>query len=320
MLSEVFSLFALATATTIAANPDTGRTIQNTPVTTRVLANDTSTGAALDPGSVTIVAPSPNGTATVNANGTITFTPAPGFTGETTYRYRVCDTSTPTPVCAIAVVTITVTAPSAGGGGIRISIKNEYVAKLNFGPLGKGSRDGTDTAAGVLQRHGNKYVGVVDAAVDSNQTLSGLMGSCGPARYRDSQKLRVTGHPADGFNQYSQTVDPATVTGQASNQYLALEFAPETMTSQQTSPRLPEQMLPDLVVSCHTLIDTLSGIAFLPLNDSRWTMEGGGYIIRLPSSGTIHYTDRTVPATGGAKIGPFDAEKSVWTIEVERLP
>ncbi len=319
MLFKALYLLALATTSTIAVNPDTGRTPQNTPVTTNVLANDTSSGAALNPRSVTVVTPSPDGTATVNADGTVTFRPAPGFSGTTTYRYRVCDTTTPTPVCAMAVVTITVTAPVIGGG-IRISIKNEYDAKFDFGLLGKGSRDGTDTAAGVLRRQGNTYVGTVDAAVDSNQTVSGLGQKCGPATYRGSQKLRVTGHPVDGFNPLVQTVDVATMTGQASNEYLALEFSPETMTSHQTSLRPPEQMLPDLVIACHTLIDTLSGIAFLPLNDTRWVMEGGGYVIRLPSSGTIRYIDRTVPAAGGGHLGPFHADKSVWTIEVERLP
>ena len=326
MLSEVLSLFALAAASTITAGPDTGRTPQNTPATTNVLANDTSSGAPLDPRSLTIVTPSANGTAAVNADGTVTFTPTAGFSGTTTYRYRVCDTSTPESRCATAVVTITVTAtvagtvPPPGGGGIRISIRNEYVAKFDFGPLGKGSRNGTDTAEGVLRRQGNQYVGIVDAAVDSDQTLGGLGQKCGPATYRGSQKLKVIGHPVDGFNPLVQSVDAATLTGQASNDYLALEFAPETMTSQQTSLRLPEQMLPELVVACHTLIDTLSGIAFLPLNDARWTMEGGGYVIRLPSSGTINYTDRAVPTAGGAQLGPFHADKSVWTIEVERLP
>jgi len=347
MLSKALYLLALAAASTITANPDEECTPPETPVTTRVLANDRSSGAPLDSGSVTIVQPSANGTTKVNANGTVTFTPARGFTGTTTYHYRVCDSSTPTPVCATTVVTITVTRPLAGdgcssrgggsgggagaaggggsgsgsgSGGVRISIKNEYDAKLNFGPLGKGSRKGTDTADGVLRRQGNTYVGIVDAAVDSDQTMSGLGQHCGPATYRGSQKLRVIGHPVGGFNPLVQTVDAATLTGQASNEYLALEFSPETMTSHQTSPRLPEQMLPDLVVSCHTLIDTLSGIAFLPLNDTRWTMEGGGYVIRLPSSGTLRYTDKTVPTAGGAQLGPFHAEKSVWTIEVQRLP
>ena len=73
------------------------------------------------------------------------------------------------------------------------------------------------------------------------------------------------------------------------------------------------------MIDCHTLIDTVSGIAFLPLNDSRWTTEGVGYIILLPSSGTLGYTDLTVDSPAGHQIGPFKADKSVWTIEVERL-
>lgn len=103
-----------------------------------------------------------------------------------------------------------------------------------------------------------------------------------------------------------------------------LEFKPKTMTSQQPGPRLPptgpqDPFLEDLVISCHTLIDTTSGIAFLPLNDSRWTMDGGGYIIALPLVGRLNYTDSTVTSAGGAQIGPFNAKKSEWTIEVERL-
>ncbi len=208
---------------------------------------------------------------------------------------------------------------------VRISIKNVYDVALNFGPLGHGTRNGTDTATGVLGRQGSDYAGTVDAKVDSTQTMSGMVGSCGPATYRDNQKLKVTGHPVSGFNSLVQSVTfsnaPAGASPiNASGEYLLLEFAPETMTSQQPGLRRPEAMLPDLVVSCHTLIDTLSGIAFLPLNDSRWTMDGGGYIINLPSSGVLDYTDDTVAAGSTLTIGPFKAKKSIWTIQVERLP
>jgi hypothetical protein len=213
------------------------------------------------------------------------------------------------------------TAPAARApGGIRVSITNEYEANLNFGPLGKGSRTGKDRAEGVLKRQGGEYVGTVDAVVESTQGISGLGMNCGPANYKDSQKLKVIGHPENSFNPRVQSVYSATMRGQASNEFLRLEFTPETMTSQQPGLRRPEDMLPDLVINCHTLIDTLSGIAFLPLNDSRWTMEGGGYIIVLPSSGVLDYTDNTVAAGTGATIGPFEAKKSIWTIQVERLP
>lgn len=211
-------------------------------------------------------------------------------------------------------------APAAAPGGIRISIKNEYEAELNFGPLGRGSRNGTDMAEGVLKRQGRDYVGIVTASVASDQFVKGLGMGCGPDHYEDLQKLKVIGHPENSFNPRVQSVYSATMTGQASNEFLRLEFTPETMTSQQPGLRRPEDMLPDLVINCHTLIDTLSGIAFLPLNDSRWTMEGGGYIIVLPTTGVLEYTDNTVAAGGGATIGPFQAKKSIWTIKVERLP
>lgn len=201
---------------------------------------------------------------------------------------------------------------------IRISIKNEYITTLNFGVLGKGSRDGSDKVEGVLQRRGDQYSGIVTAVVGSTQQMSGLggVGNCGPARYEGSQQLQVTGHSATGFNADVQSVNPATMTGQVSNQYLRLEFIPAPGTELQPPNPDPDQ---DQVIECHTMIETEAG-RFLPLNDSRWTMEGGGYIIALPSSGKINYTDKTVPTAGGTQMGPFNAKKSLWTIEVERLP
>jgi hypothetical protein len=240
----------------------------------------------------------------------------------------VVPTPTPTPGAAPTAAPTATATTTPAPGGIRISITNVYEVALDFGPLGNGSRDGTDKAEGVLKRQGRDYVGIVEANVVSNQAMHGLIGGCGPADYKDSQKLRVIGHPVSGFNQLVQSVDPATM-GQASNEYLSLEFAPETMTSQQPKLRLPPKMAKaedeegDLVVSCHTLIDTLSGIAFLPLNDSRWTMDGGGYIIVLPTSGVLNYTDDTLAVKPNAlplPTVPFNAKKSLWTIQVERLP
>jgi hypothetical protein len=57
-----------------------------------VLANDTDDGT-LDPSTVTLVTPPAKGgnMATVNANGTITFTAGPGFRGSDTFEYTVRD-------------------------------------------------------------------------------------------------------------------------------------------------------------------------------------------------------------------------------------
>jgi hypothetical protein len=225
---------------------------------------------------------------------------------------------------------------------IRISIKNEYITTLNFGVLGKGSRDGMDTAEGVLEFRENfdertteefeeesqedadvlgelqtrRYVGIVTAFVSSTQTLAGLggVGSCGPGNYRNSQQLQVIGRQVGRFNTQAQNVTPATIASQAT-EYLVLEFVPVPGTELQ--PPNPNRNQ-DQVIDCHTIIETAAG-RFLPLNDSRWTMEGGGYIIALPSSGTINYTDDAGPRATDKQIGPFKVKKSVWTIEVERL-
>src|SRR5205085_1551646 len=95
----------------VKANDDAVTTDQNTPVAVTVLSNDTRSpgGSPLAPASVTVVTAAAHGTTTVNpTTGSITYTPANGFSGVDRYSYRVCDTSTPTPVCSTATVTVTV--------------------------------------------------------------------------------------------------------------------------------------------------------------------------------------------------------------------
>ena len=93
----------------IEANDDSGTTEQNTPVTTPVVANDTTSGPRLNPGDVTIVTPPTHGTTMVNSDGSVTYTPNPNFSGTDTYVYKVCDVSKPAPICDTATVTIIVT-------------------------------------------------------------------------------------------------------------------------------------------------------------------------------------------------------------------
>jgi hypothetical protein len=147
----------------------------------------------------------------------------------------------------------------------------------------------------------------------------GGTGNCNEGTYDDSQKLRVVGRDADDFNYDVQSIDYSI--GGPSNEHLLLVFTPENRSSQQPSNRSDNG---DYVVKCHTLIESeataRSGNAFLPLNDSRWTQPGGGYIIALPSSGVLEYFDYEVPEGENAKLGPFQVVKSMWKIRVERLP
>ena len=93
----------------VTAVDDTATTPGNTPVAIPVLGNDTTTGAPLDPTSVTFPTPPAHGTVALNPDGTVTYTPTPGYLGTDTFTYQVCDNSAPTPVCDTATVSMTVT-------------------------------------------------------------------------------------------------------------------------------------------------------------------------------------------------------------------
>jgi len=95
----------------IFANDDYAYTIINTPVTIPILRNDAGFLAVVDPTTVTTAGflQPRNGIVTINANGTVLYTPNNGFAGVDTFEYRVCSTPSPV-VCDIATVYITVNA------------------------------------------------------------------------------------------------------------------------------------------------------------------------------------------------------------------
>ncbi len=97
---------AAANVNPTAAN-DVSSTAMNTALTINVLSNDFDTDGTLNSSTLDIAIQSNNGTAIVNSNGTITFTPTTGFTGVTTFVYEICDNGSPA-LCATATVTITV--------------------------------------------------------------------------------------------------------------------------------------------------------------------------------------------------------------------
>ena len=93
----------------IDAVDDRDRTPQNTPVTTPVLQNDLLDGRAVDPATVQVSeqVPPTNGSIVVNDDGTITYTPNPGFWGEDSYEYQICERANPTN-CTTARVVIAI--------------------------------------------------------------------------------------------------------------------------------------------------------------------------------------------------------------------
>ncbi|PIE16616.1 MAG: hypothetical protein CSA68_01705 [Rhodobacterales bacterium] len=96
---------------------DSDTTALNTPVTIDVLANDTDVDG--DTLSIVGTPTSPDGTVEVNADGTITFTPNDGFTGDATIDYEITDGNGGSDA---AIVTVTVEAGNSDPKTLRWSL------------------------------------------------------------------------------------------------------------------------------------------------------------------------------------------------------
>jgi hypothetical protein len=88
------------------AGNDAVSTAINTTAIISVLANDTDIDGTINAASVTIGTAPVNGTATANANGTVTYAPNAGFTGINTFTYTVNDNIGATSLPATVTVTV----------------------------------------------------------------------------------------------------------------------------------------------------------------------------------------------------------------------
>ncbi|WP_143751911.1 Ig-like domain-containing protein, partial [Maribacter sp. 4U21] len=84
---------------------DTDSVNEDATVSTAVLTNDSDPDNNLDASSLSVATQPANGSATVNPDGTITYTPDADFNGTDSYTYQVCDAFS---VCETATVTVTV--------------------------------------------------------------------------------------------------------------------------------------------------------------------------------------------------------------------
>jgi ELWxxDGT repeat protein len=133
-------LWALSNAAPVAAD-DAATVSSGSSVTVTVLANDTDSDGELNAGSVAIAQPPQHGSAVVNADGTVTYTPQAAFTGSDSLTYTVQDDQGS--VSAPATLSITVAAApvpptsSGGGGG---ALGEVVVGMLALLVMGRGMR------------------------------------------------------------------------------------------------------------------------------------------------------------------------------------
>jgi gliding motility-associated-like protein len=87
----------------LVAVDDSASTAFGESVTLAVLAND---GGNADPDCLQVTEPPANGSADVQPDGTVIYTPDPGFSGTDCFRYAVCDTTESVVAGAVACVTV----------------------------------------------------------------------------------------------------------------------------------------------------------------------------------------------------------------------
>jgi len=110
------------------AENDINTTMMDTPVSGQVLTNDSDPdGDPLTVNTTPISGPT-NGTVVLNSDGTYTYTPDPGFTGNDSFTYEVCD---PSGLCDQAIVTISVIAADDGTNRPPIAIDDNYTGKVD---------------------------------------------------------------------------------------------------------------------------------------------------------------------------------------------
>src|SRR5829696_4176034 len=96
------------------ANNDVASTTQDTAKTIAVLANDTDPDGPVSGLSVDSTTAPSHGSVAINGDGTVTYTPAAGYTGADTFQYRAKDSSGG--VSNLATVSVTVSA--TGGAAV----------------------------------------------------------------------------------------------------------------------------------------------------------------------------------------------------------
>jgi ELWxxDGT repeat protein len=103
------------------AGADTATSSNDAAVTINVAANDTDSDGTINPASVQVTTNPTHGTAVVQSDGSIVYTPTAGYSGTDTFAYTVADNqgavSAPAQVTVTVTASVTVTGTGSGGGG-----------------------------------------------------------------------------------------------------------------------------------------------------------------------------------------------------------
>ncbi|KPM50187.1 Ig-like domain-containing protein, partial [Jiulongibacter sediminis] len=185
----------------LVASNDTKTAEMDVPVDIEVLTNDvvgtpspstvSTTGLPIQPA---------NGTVVANTDGTVTYTPNPGFMGVDQFQYTVCSLHDPS-VCDTALVTVTIVCAST-------PFKNEI----------RGSVYLDDNNNGVYNISESGFNGV-DVDLYSDDNGNGII---------DGGEAKLATETSDANGAYSFLIDPPSVTLNYLDQFNVNEVANQT--------------------------------------------------------------------------------------------
>jgi hypothetical protein len=200
------------------ANPDIATAKEGTPVTIGILSNDKpgNVGTTLNPASLTITEQPENGIVTVNADGTVIFTPEEGFVGTDIFTYSVCDTSNPA-ICQTSEVMVTVLSKNAKD----VTTASDDFATLTANADGKASVSGS-----VISNDKNTASGTkLTASLDTDPAdLPGTLVFNADGSYTFTPEAGFTG-PVDVVYTVCDEATPASCA--TATLYILVEPAPQ---------------------------------------------------------------------------------------------
>ncbi len=152
----------------VFTNDDRRSTLPSTPININVASNDDGFLAAINPLSVTLLNQPSSGTAVVNPDGTVTYTPAAGFTGTVSFQYQICAQSPDQNVCEIATVYVDVKPNNLPGAN---TICGNVYNDLNYNGTPQVTDPGLSTIPVQLYDDVNRN-GLLDAGEPLLQTIN----------------------------------------------------------------------------------------------------------------------------------------------------
>ena len=205
--------------TIVFATDDKAVTLQNTPVTINVLNNDKGFLVILDAANVAAITQPANGTIVINPNGTITYTPKPGFTGADSFKYQVCGKSPQNAICDVATVYLIVPCVIIPGNNV---ITGSVYNDVN---INKASDAGEIGLSGITVQLYDDLNG--DGVLDGGEPLLQTQNTAGGAntgtfQFNISQKnyfdqFNTNGSPSGSDGNIDWTTNPWTKIGDGGN-------------------------------------------------------------------------------------------------------